>query len=76
MSKVPDAIGIKYMAAWKKAARVLLEVRARELRNSTDTTASLLSLLPAFEACVKNRKTSITSGLIDQQKIFSRFRIR
>ena len=62
----------KYIAAWKKAGTLLEDVRARELP-LVDTVKGLQSLLPAFAACVKERKVSATSGLIEQQKIFSRY---
>ena len=76
MSIIPEDIGKKYMAAWRLAAQILEEVRAKELLLSTNTTQSLISLLPAFEACVRQRKPSLTSGLIEQQRIFARARNR
>lgn len=63
----------KRVDAWKAAAKVLAELRAYELP-LTNTVTGLQSLLPAFEACVRGRKLSETSGLIEQQKIFSRLR--
>ena len=71
MAKIPSEIGEKYITAWQKAATLLEEVRASELP-LVNTTQGLLSLLPAFEACVKARQPSNTSGLIEQQKIFCR----
>ncbi len=59
------------MTAWKKASVLFDNLRAEEL-SAIDTTQGLLSLLPAFNACVKERELSLTSGLIEQQKIFSR----
>lgn len=61
MSQIPEDIGKKYISAWKKAAHVLKDARERELP-LTDTPKGLLSLLPAFEKCVKEREPSVTSG--------------
>jgi len=52
---------------------VLQERRAQELP-MVDTTQGLLSLLPAFNACVRERPPANSSGLIEQQRIFSRAR--
>jgi hypothetical protein len=76
MSEIPKEIGVKYMAAWKNAVKVLQQVRASELLHSTSTSQGLLSLLPAFNACVAHRELSTTSGLIEQQRIFARARIK
>jgi hypothetical protein len=62
----------KRVHAWRLAAEVMADLRAKELPR-TDTVAGLQSLLPAFEASVRERKLSETSGLIRQQEIFSRF---
>lgn len=73
MSKISKKVGEKYLSAWKKAEILLRNVRALELPQ-TDTVKGLLSLLPAFEASVRERSPSDTSGLIQQQAIFSRAR--
>jgi hypothetical protein len=57
--------------AWKAATKILAELRAKELP-LTDTTKGLQSLLPAFAASIRETKLSSTSGLFEQQRIFSR----
>jgi len=72
--KLPTkSMGERYIAAWRKASVVLQERRAQELP-MVDTTQGLLSLLPAFNACVRERPPANSSGLIEQQRIFSRAR--
>ncbi len=75
MSDISKEMGAQYILAWRKAVRVLEEVRAKEL-SSVNTPAALQSLLPAFHACIRDRKASDSSGLIEQQRIFSRARRR
>ena len=75
MSNIPKELGKKYIAAWKEAARLMNELRAQELR-TVNTVKTLISLLPAFEICVRERKLLNTSGLVEQQKIFARARLR
>lgn len=73
MSDIPEDLGRKYITAWRAASKVLAETRARELP-LIDTVKGLLSLLPAFNASVRERKAVPTSGLIEQQRIFQRAR--
>ena len=73
MSDIPKDLGQKYIAAYREAARIMDALRAAELP-SVSTTKTLISLLPAFEACVRERPVSNTSGLIEQQRIFARAR--
>jgi hypothetical protein len=61
----------EFIEAWRKAARVLHEVRARELPE-IDTVAGLQSLLPAFAASVRQTELRPSSGLLEQQRIFAR----
>lgn len=61
----------KFIAGWAKASQILDATRASELR-ALDTVKVLQSLLPAFEVCIRNSKALPTSGLFEQQEIFSR----
>lgn len=62
-----------FIDAWKVASQLLEEQRAHELP-TTDTVKGLQALLPAFDQCVRATKLLGTSGLIEQQRVFSRYR--
>ena len=73
MSIIPKEIGKAFIEAWRKAEKLLEETRAVELP-MTDTVKGLQSLLPVFSSCLNDNTPKSTSGLIEQQRIFSRAR--
>ena len=71
----PDerALTLRWIAGWKQASVVLEEVREQEIR-SAETVASMEILDGAFTHAVLSMPARESSGLIEQQKIFSRAR--
>ena len=63
----------KWIKAWKSAGPALDEIRKKELK-STVTSQAMEALSDAYEWALKNYKASSTSGLIEQQRIFSKAR--
>ena len=63
----------KWVAVWKNAGREMDRLRKQELRkqNSEET---ILSLLPAFEDAIVKNEPRPSSGMIEQQRYFKRWR--
>jgi hypothetical protein len=74
MTKISSEEGKKFVDAWKKASLKMEELKRKELPQ-TDTVVGLQQLLPAFENIARTLPPLPTSGLIEQQKIFSRAHI-
>jgi hypothetical protein len=58
---------------WEKRNQLLEEIRRREIL-SADTQEFIRSMSGVLESVVSNLPARDTSGLVDQQAFFSRFR--
>ncbi|MCB0317132.1 MAG: hypothetical protein KDD56_00140 [Bdellovibrionales bacterium] len=61
----------KWIKAWKSAGPALDEIRKKELK-STVTGQAIEALSDAYEWSLRSYKEKATSGLVEQQKIFSK----
>ena len=64
----------RWLAGWQTAGPVLEKLRAEAIRNS-DTAAAIEQLSDAFESALRHYPPMITSGLVEQQRIFTRLRL-
>ena len=67
------AQGRAWVAAWKRAGPALEQIRRQELRN-LDTFSAIALLCGPADYHVAPRAPRPTSGLIEQQRVFRRFR--
>lgn len=67
------ARGREWVAAWRRAGPALEQVRRQELRG-LDTLAAIARLCGPADYHVPPRAPKPTSGLIEQQRLFRRFR--
>ena len=65
--------GRRWVAAWKRAGPALERVRRQELRH-LNTFAAIALLCGPADYTVAPRAPKPTSGLIEQQRVFSRAR--
>jgi hypothetical protein len=63
----------QWIRNWEVVAPVLEELRAEEIRNS-DTAKAIEQLSDAFESARRHYPPPTTSGLVEQQRLFSRLR--
>ncbi len=63
----------QWLRNWEAVAPVLEELRAEAIRNS-DTAAAIEQLSDAFESARRHYPPATTSGLVEQQRLFSRLR--
>lgn len=69
------AQGREWVAAWKRAGPALEELRRRDLR-ALDAFAAIAQLCGPADYHAAPRAPKPTSGLIEQQRLFSRFQHR
>jgi len=62
-----------WVRTWQRASPVLAELRCRELRQ-TDTAKAILQLEDAFQSALRERPPAPTSGLVEQQHWFARWK--
>jgi hypothetical protein len=62
-----------WVRTWQKAGPLLAELRRREVR-SADTAAAILQLEDAFQSALRHHPPRPTSGLVEQQKWFARWK--
>ncbi len=62
-----------WVQTWQKAGPVLAELRRREVRRA-DTTAAILQLEDAFQSALRDHPPGPTSGLVEQQNWFARWK--
>ena len=60
-----------WVAIWKRAGGELEAIRRRELK-CVDTQRAMLSLGDAFESAILHRAFSVSSGIIEMQRLFGR----
>jgi hypothetical protein len=63
----------QWIRNWEAAAPVLEELRAEQIRNS-DTATAIEQLSDAFESARLHWTPPVTSGLVEQQRLFARLR--
>jgi hypothetical protein len=73
MTDQEKSLAQKWAAAWKQAGPLLEQIRREEIR-ATDTVAAMELLDGMFTHAVETLPARKTSGLIEQQAIFSRAR--
>jgi hypothetical protein len=62
-----------WVQTWQKAGEVLGELRRREVRH-VDTARAILQLEDAFHSALRERPPEPTSGLVEQQHWFARWK--
>jgi len=62
-----------WVQTWQKAGPVLAELRRLEVRGA-DTAAAILQLEDAFQSALRDHPPGPTSGLVEQQNWFARWR--
>jgi len=62
-----------WVRTWRKAGPLLAKLRRREVR-SADTAAAILQLEDAFQSALMHHPPRPTSGLVEQQKWFARWK--
>jgi len=62
-----------WVQTWQKAGPVLEELRRREIRHA-DTARAILQLDDAFQSALRERPPGPTSGLVEQQRWFARWK--
>ena len=63
----------KWVQAWKRAGPALLAVKKAELR-SLSTASALAELADHFAYALRTATPTISSGLVEQQRIFMKLR--
>ncbi len=63
----------QWIRNWEVVAPVLEELRAEAIRNS-DSAVAIEQLSDAFESARRHYPPATTSGLVEQQRLFSRLR--
>lgn len=64
-----------WLAAWRRAAPVIAKER-RERSRSVPLCESIAALDDVFEAALASGYARATSGLVEQQRLFARLRMR
>jgi hypothetical protein len=73
MSKRSDERMRQWLAGWQAAGPVLDRLRTEAIRQA-NTAESIELLSDAFESTLFHRLPSSTSGLVEQQRLFARWR--
>ena len=63
----------EWVKTWKKAGAELEKIRRKELKEM-NTVQALENLLPAFNDALQRMPLRETSGLVEQQRYFKRWR--
>jgi len=63
----------RWLAGWQTAGPVLERLRAEAIRCSNTATA-IEQLSDAFESALRHCPPAATSGLVEQQRLFTRWR--
>lgn len=63
----------KIILIWKNASKLLEEIRRNEIKNCS-TPKELMCLRDAFESALFLYKPKDTSGLVEQQKYFMKWK--
>jgi hypothetical protein len=73
MDKAENEQNRRWLAAWRSASEVLDRLRIEAIRQS-DTATAIEQLSDAFESARHHSPPATTSGLVEQQRLFSRCR--
>ena len=73
MSKIGNKRTAGELPGWHRAAKVLENLRIEAIRHS-DTAAAIEQLSDAFESARLHYPAATTTGVVDQQRLFSRLR--
>ena len=73
MTAIEQENARRWVQTWKVAGPLLEQIRAEEIR-AADTVKSMEILDDAFSSAVWLNKPRPSSGLVEQQEIFSRAR--
>lgn len=67
----PSSAVRRWVETWREAGKALSQVKRAELER-LETSAALVQLADAFELALRTSPATRTSGLVEQQAIFSR----
>jgi hypothetical protein len=73
MDKPQSELDHSALLGWRSAAEVLERLRIEAIRRS-DTASAIEQLSDAFESARLHYSSPATSGLVEQQRLFSRWR--
>lgn len=65
----------RWVENWKEAGKELEKIRREEIRASS-VQAAVLALTDAFESAIRLNPPKPTSGLVEQQKLFKKMRVK
>jgi hypothetical protein len=63
----------RWVQTWRKAGEELEKIRREEIRNSSTQTA-ILALNDAFISAIRLNPIRMTSGLVEQQRLFRKMK--
>jgi hypothetical protein len=73
MNKTESESVRRWLAGWQRAAPVLEQLRTEAIRRSNSAMA-IEQLSDAFESALRHCPPTATSGLVEQQRLFARWR--
>ena len=73
MTPAPGLDLKQWVTNWRNAGTKLEQLRREDLRN-LDTVAAVTALSEAFELAVANEPARLSSGLVEQQRLFATMR--
>ena len=73
MTEKEKAQTLKWIECWRNAASELEQARRDRIENA-DTQSAIGLLQDAYQSAVSERRPRDTSGLVEQQKYFSKAR--
>ena len=73
MNNKEKALMKKWVVCWQSASVKLAKIRQEQIRN-TDTQLAIENLDDAFTSAISKFSPSASSGLVEQQKLFRRFK--
>jgi hypothetical protein len=74
MNEMNDEFVRQWLAGWQTAGPVLEKLRVDAIRNS-NTAVAIEQLNDAFESALRHYRPVKTSGLVEQQRLFTRCRV-
>ena len=73
--KISASDAQRWVDTWIRAGAVLEKVRQDDVKLA-DTAAAMRSFTGSVLHAVRNRPSAQTSGLVEQQRLFSKFRLQ
>ena len=74
VNKAENEQNHRWLAGWQTAAEALERLRTETIRRS-DTATAIEQLSDAFESALLHYPPAVTSGLVEQQRLFVRCRL-